>query len=141
MKATQNRLCFLCAVAPAIAFGATARAVDGVIEVALSGFRQPYAFYRALPFSAITLGHVVLATSQAELDRLRAHEQAHVRQYEVWGVFFLLAYPAASLWQMLRGRRAHLDNWFEVQARKAASNASRVAQHRQIKVKTKEPPM
>ena len=62
------------------------------------------------PFNAITFGHVVvLATSQTELDRLRAHEQAHVRQYEKWAVFFFVAYPAASLWQLLRCRRPYID--------------------------------
>ena len=117
----------LCLVAPAVAFGATAHAVDGVIEDALSGFKRPNALLKALPFNAITLGHVVIATTQAELGRLRTHERAHVRQYELWGVFFLLAYPAASFWQMLRGRHAYTDNWFEVQAREEASHASRRA--------------
>jgi hypothetical protein len=46
-----------------------------------------------------------------------------VRQYERWGAFFLLAYPAASLWQLLRGRRAHRDNPFEIEARDAESRA------------------
>ena len=54
----------------------------------------------------------------------RISERAHVRQYELWGAFFLLAYPAASFWQLLQGRRAYFDNWFEVQARKKASDAS-----------------
>lgn len=114
----------LCLAAPVFAFGATAQIVDGVIEVALSGFKPPNSLHRALPFNAITLGHVVIAITQAELNRAREHEKAHVRQYEVWGVFFLLAYPAASFWQMVRGRRAYTDNWFEVQARKEASQAN-----------------
>jgi hypothetical protein len=111
----------LCLAAPAFAFGATAQLVDGVIEVALSRSKPPNAFHRALPFNAITFGHLVIATTQAELDRLRVHERVHVRQYEQWGVFFLLAYPVASLWQLLRGRRAYKDNWFEVQAREEAA--------------------
>ena len=61
-----------------------------------------------------------IAYRRSKLERLRAHEHAHVRQYEQWGIFFLLAYPAASVWQWLRGRRAYVDNWFEVQARRSA---------------------
>jgi hypothetical protein len=53
---------------------------------------------------------------------VRAHEQAHVRQYERWGLFFFVAYPAASLWQLLRCRRPYLDNWFEVQARERSGH-------------------
>ena len=81
----------LCLVAPAFLFGATGRVVDGVIEVALSAFKSSSFLLEALPFNAITFGHVVLATGQTELDRLRGHEQVHVRQYERWGVFFLAA--------------------------------------------------
>lgn len=117
----------LCLVAPAFLFGATARVVDGAIEVALSAFKSSNVLLGALPFNAITFGHVVLATSQTELNRLRAHEQAHVRQYERWGVFFFVAYPAASLWQLLRCRRPYIDNWFEVQAREGRSNKPREA--------------
>jgi hypothetical protein len=114
----------LCLVAPAFLFGATARVVDGAIEVALSAFKSSNFLFKGLPFNAITFGHVVLATSQTELDRLRGHEQAHVRQYERWGVLFFVAYPAASLWQLLRCRRPYIDNWFEVQARERSSHCS-----------------
>lgn len=110
----------LCLAAPAFAFGATAHVVDGVIEVALPGLKPPNALQRSLPFNAITIGHVVIAITQTELNRVREHEQAHVRQYELWGVFFLLAYPASSVWQVLRGRRAYIDNYFEVKAREEA---------------------
>jgi hypothetical protein len=92
--------------------------VDGVVEVCLSAHRHPQRnALAAWPFAAITLGHVVVGISAADLARLRVHEHAHVRQYEGWGVFFLLAYPAAGAWQLLRGRRAHRDNPFEIEAR------------------------
>jgi hypothetical protein len=110
----------LCLVAPAFLFGATAGVVSGVIEIALSAQRTPAPLLRALPFRAITFGHVVLATSQEDLDQLRAHEHAHVRQYERWGILFFVAYPMSSLWQLLAGRRAYWDNWFEVKAREEA---------------------
>src|SRR4029450_5608640 len=82
----------LCLVAPGFLFGATARVVDGTIEVALSAFKSSSFLLGALPFNAITFGHVVLATSQTELDRLRAHEQGHVTQYERWHGVFLRAH-------------------------------------------------
>jgi len=64
----------------------------------------------------MTLGHVVLGASRAELDRLREHERVHVRQYERWGVFFLPAYILSSVWQVAHGRRGYRDNFFERQA-------------------------
>lgn len=93
--------------------GGSARLVQGVLEVALSETPRR----SRLPFTAITLGHVVLGTDRPMLEAVRAHEQVHVRQYEHWGIFFFLAYPAASLYQWLRGRRPYWDNPFEVQAR------------------------
>lgn len=71
----------------------------------------------SLAFRAITFGQVIIAVTEQELTDLRAHERAHVRQYERWGVAFFLAYPASSLWQLLRGRNAYRDNRFEIQAR------------------------
>lgn len=98
------------------------RVVQGVLEVSL--FTRPSRRTRprrdALPFRAITLGHVVLGLDAAELNRWRTHEHVHVRQYERWGVLFFAAYPLASLWQLLRGRRPYWDNPFEVQARQRA---------------------
>lgn len=65
------------------------------------------------PFAAITLGHVILAVSEAEALRLGAHERSHVRQYEAWGPFFVPAYLLAGAWQIVRGRSPHADNPFE----------------------------
>jgi hypothetical protein len=56
---------------------------------------------------------VILGISRAELARLRAHEQVHVRQYELLGPLFLLAYPAASLLAWLRGQCPYAGNAFE----------------------------
>jgi hypothetical protein len=58
------------------------------------------------------------------LHRLRTHEHEHVRQYERWGVLFFAAYPLSSLWQLLRGHRPYMDNWFEIQARARESHES-----------------
>ena len=66
--------------------------------------------------AAMALGHVVLGRDMATLDRCRAHELVHVRQYERWGPLFLPAYFLASFFVWLRGGHAYLDNPFEVQA-------------------------
>lgn len=103
--------------------GGAAGTREGVLEIALWRRRAPPP--RFVPFEAITFGHVVLGRSRAALMHLRAHEHAHVAQYERWGAVFLLAYPLASLTQWLRGRRAYLDNPFEVQAREEALSRRR----------------
>ena len=72
---------------------------------------------RLLPFRAIVLGHVIIAVGREELEELRAHELVHVQQYERWGIAFFPAYAASSVWQLLNGRHAYWDNYFEVQAR------------------------
>ena len=70
----------------------------------------------ACRFSAMTLGHVILAVNTASLAESREHELVHVGQYERWGPLFLPAYLLSSLWQVLCGRRAYWDNHFERQA-------------------------
>jgi hypothetical protein len=96
----------------------------GVLEVTWrSSLSACPRFALRYPFRAITLGHVVLAFTHQELEVMRAHELAHVRQYELWGPFFLPAYAASSAWQLLRGRDPYMDNWFEVQARWLAREA------------------
>lgn len=113
--------CTLVGVLPALllcACGASARRVDGAIEVAFEDDRHPLA--RALarqPFAAITLGHVVLARTHACHRLHRAHERVHVAQYERWGVLFFVLYAASSAWQLATGGRPYLDNHFERQAR------------------------
>ena len=97
--------------------GGRIQVVDGVLEVQGGAW-----ILRRLPFvkggaSALTLGHVVLATDQGTLDRTRRHERAHVRQYERWGPFMIPAYLMVSLWLMLRRRDAYFDNPFEQEAR------------------------
>lgn len=91
--------------------GGRAQWREGVLEVAPR---------RALtwPCGAITLGHVVLASSHGQLEATRAHERVHVAQAERWGPAFIPAYLLASAWMALTGRRAYRDNPFEVQARR-----------------------
>ncbi len=106
------------------AFGARARRTQGVVEVA-GGMLASLA--SRLPglhsFEAITLGHVVLGHTHDVLDKHRAHEHVHVRQFERWGVLFFPAYLACSLFRWLQGRRPYWDNPFERQAREGESKA------------------
>jgi hypothetical protein len=64
--------------------------------------------------AGMTLGHVSLARNADCLARSRAHESAHVRQFERWGPLLLPAYWLVGLWLRLRGYDAYLDNPFEV---------------------------
>lgn len=109
---------------PLTLVGARHKIVFGVLEVALSQQGRPgLRLLQKLPFCAITFGHVVIGVTEHHLECLRAHEHEHVRQYERWGIFFFLAYPASSLYQWVRGNKAYWDNWFEVQARLSADQA------------------
>jgi hypothetical protein len=86
-----------------------------------------------LPWSAITLGHVIIATTARELERLRPHELVHVRQFERWGLVFFLAYPIASLVALFKGNSPYTENWFERQAFEAERQAhpsSDAAEHK-----------
>ena len=101
--------------------------VDGVLETA--GGWSARVLQRGFPFSgavaAITLGHVVVGVSAAALAATRAHERAHVRQFERWGLLLLVLYPAAGLLAWARGGHPYRDNHFEREAR-AAENAARI---------------
>lgn len=99
--------------------GGQARRERGVLEIfwrptATSGATAPARF--EWPFAAVTLGHVVIADDQRDLNRLRQHERVHVRQYERWGPLFLPAYALSSLWQWINRRHPYWDNRFEVEA-------------------------
>ncbi|MEM6459574.1 MAG: hypothetical protein AAF710_09310 [Planctomycetota bacterium] len=103
--------------------GGHAAVVAGVIEahgglVASLLRRMPTtgSLRRPAGASALTLGHVVLGVDADALDRTRAHERVHVRQYERWGPLFLPAYAAASLIAWRRGRHPYLGNRFEREA-------------------------
>ena len=93
------------------------RVERGVVE--FFGGRLGHGFARLplrMAFSAMTLGHVILAVDRSALTMLRKHEHVHVAQYERWGPLFLPAYLLSSLVQWLRGRDPYLENHFERQA-------------------------
>ncbi|MBW8328213.1 MAG: hypothetical protein K0M48_03360 [Thiobacillus sp.] len=105
--------------------GGALQRVDGVLEA--SGGWPAWVLQRGFPFSgavvAITLGHVVLGVSLEALTATRAHERAHVRQFERWGALMLVLYPLAGLAAWLRGGHPYRDNVFEREARAAESAA------------------
>ena len=74
---------------------------------------------RSRTIEAIALGHVILARDAQTLDRWRAHERVHVRQWERWGPLFVPAYVFGSLWAWIRGRDPYHMNRFEREARGA----------------------
>lgn len=101
--------------------GGVLQRVDGVVEAA--GGWPARILRRGFPFSgavaAITLGHVVVGVSLAALASTRAHERAHVRQFERWGLLLLVLYPLAGLLAWMRGGHPYRDNYFEREARAA----------------------
>jgi hypothetical protein len=97
--------------------GARAVVRDGALEV--GGGRLVKVLHRlpkAMHFGAITFGHVIVGVDQAALDRSRAHEHVHVRQYERLGILFFPAYVGSSLRQLLSGGHPYTDNRFEKEA-------------------------
>ncbi len=75
--------------------------------------------------AAMTLGHTILGRDAESLELAREHEHVHVRQYGVWGPFFLPAYLTASLLLWLRGKHPYWDNPFETQAYRQAALSNR----------------
>lgn len=117
----------LLAAGSAIAVGARARVVRGVIEVTGGGLAGAVGRLPAgMRFSAITLGHVILGLAPDVLDAVRSHEQAHVRQYERWGLLFFPLYAAASVVAWLGHRSPYWHNFFECEARREAELEERL---------------
>jgi hypothetical protein len=99
----------------ALATGGGGRCVEGVLEFH-GGLVAWLLRHAAGGASAMTLGHVILGRTRADLNRAREHEHVHVRQYERWGLMFIPAYGLCSAWLWLRGRRPYWDNPFEREA-------------------------
>jgi hypothetical protein len=100
-----------------VLLGGGFRIERGVLEFCGGSMGRGFArLPRPFAFSAMTLGHVILAVDRPALSLLRKHEHVHVQQYERWGPLFLPAYLLSSLVQWLRGRDPYLENHFERQA-------------------------
>jgi hypothetical protein len=108
------------------ASGGRMRVVDGVLE-AHGGMVTPL-LRHAIPIrggaSAMTLGHVVVGRDPGCLERTRAHEREHVRQFERWGPAFIPAYLIASLVAAARGGHYYRDNAFEHRAVSVAARSA-----------------
>ena len=103
--------------AGALLLGGSARRVGHTIEIGLVARQQQAPRWAArLPFLAITFGHVIVGQSHEALAALRPHERVHVRQYELLGPCFLIAYPLSSLAAWLRGDCPYRGNRFEREA-------------------------
>ena len=89
---------------------------EGVFEAWGGGLRWLNRLRPEIGIVAITFGHVILASNRIALEQSRTHELVHVRQYELWGPFFIPAYLAASLMARLRGGHSYYDNRFEREA-------------------------
>ena len=112
-----------------LASGGRYRVVRGAIEISGESLRRlMLAPSATLRFRALTLGHVILGVTAADLECVRQHEHVHVTQYERWGPLFLPAYLISSLWQLVRGRRAYHDNVFERRAYAAQPAAAGTSQ-------------
>jgi hypothetical protein len=100
--------------------------VDGVVEAHGPLLGRALASFTPLArgADAMTLGHVVLGRDARALEATRAHERAHVRQYESWGPFFLPAYFLAGAYALAIGRHPYFDNRFERDARQAENIGS-----------------
>jgi hypothetical protein len=92
--------------------------VDGALE--LHGSFISWVLRKCMPIPggalAITFGHVVLGRDRESLAMTRAHERAHVRQYEVWGPAFIPAYLAAAVYALATGTGGYHGNVFEREA-------------------------
>lgn len=99
--------------------------VDGVLE--LHGRFASWFLRRCIPLQggalALTLGHVVIGRDADALAATRAHERAHVRQYERWGPLFVPAYAVSSAWAHLSQAGAYAGNYFERDAVLRAARA------------------
>jgi len=72
--------------------------------------------------AAVCLGHVVVARDAACLDRRRAHERYHVRQFERWGPLLLPVYWLVGAWLWVRGFHPYLDHPLEPPVENAAES-------------------
>ena len=110
-------LVLLLFVAPLALLRSRIRVVQGVVEV--TGGLLSRVLPRLVPglsIAAITLGHVILAQNEGDVDGWREHERVHVAQWARWGLLFPFVYLGAGLVARLRGRDAYVDNPFEREA-------------------------
>lgn len=118
--AAPTTLVGLTAGALTLATGGGVQVERGALEFH-GGFSRWFLGLRMVGASAMTLGHAIIGRDRRALAACRNHEQAHVRQVEAWGGAFIPAYLFASVWAWAVGKHYYLDNWFEVDARRASA--------------------
>ena len=97
--------------------GGRVRLRDGAVEFSGGAVRWFVVHLPSGPLTlAMTLGHVVLASTEAAMEISHNHEMVHVRQYERWGALLGPAYLVCSLVLWTQGRRPYRDNPFEREA-------------------------
>jgi hypothetical protein len=119
--ASPTTLVGLLAGALTLATGGGVQVRRGALEFH-GGFSRWFLERRIVRASAMTLGHAIIGRDRSCLRNCRDHEQAHVRQVELWGGAFIPIYALASLWAWAGGRHYYRDNWFEVDARRACGD-------------------
>lgn len=97
----------------ALSSGGKVQMVQGAVETCGGLVSLWLKVWRA---RAMTIGHVILGQTLADLDATRSHEHVHIRQYERLGALFIPAYFLSSLWALLLGKHPYYDNYFEQQA-------------------------
>lgn len=101
--------------------------VAGALEIHGGGVRWMLERIGPGGAAALTLGHVILGRTRADLAAYRDHEHVHVRQCERWGPLFIPAYLAAGAWAWLQDGDAYADNPFEREAHASRAQHSRTA--------------
>jgi hypothetical protein len=99
-----------------LALGGKAKLVGGALEFSAGRGIGIFSKLPNGPIAAITIGHVILGMTDELLQRVRAHEHVHVRQYERWGPLFIPAYLGWSLFLLIQGRDPYRENPFEIEA-------------------------
>jgi hypothetical protein len=89
---------------------------------------------RLMSAAGLTLGHVLLAPSEADMADVRTHEWGHVLQCERWGPLFLPAYFGASALALCQGRHYYKRNWFELDAERFRKRLERALNTRAVAV-------
>jgi hypothetical protein len=95
----------------------------GVFEYLAEPVGSFYWFFTRYGFGAITLGGVIIYKSNQSASDSQLHEFVHVRQTQLLGIFFPVAYGLASLWAALRygWGMMYKMNVFEIMAREQSS--------------------
>ena len=118
--ASPNTLLGLAIGCPALLAGGRVKWQGRALEFH-GGFIPRLLGWQPLQALALTLGHVIIGQDDYWLGRCRNHEWVHVRQYEIFGPFFLPFYFGCSAALWLMGKDPYRDNPFEKQAYSIAS--------------------